>query len=73
MIQVIAPHRLTEYGGTEFDPADRSHLLLIGDETAVPALARILEDLGPGHTGEVFVEVPTAADILDLPAPTASR
>ena len=42
VIQVVAPHRLTEYGGTEFDPADRRHLLLCGDETAVPALARIL-------------------------------
>ena len=69
VIQVIAPHRLSEYGGTEFDPVDRSHLLLIGDETAVPALGRILEDVGPGLTGEVFVEVPTAGDILDLPAP----
>jgi NADPH-dependent ferric siderophore reductase len=69
VIQVIAPHRHSSYGGTEFDPAGRPHLLLIGDETAVPALARILADLGPGHTGEVFVEVPTAADILELPAP----
>ena len=68
MIQVVAPHRLTEYGGTEFDPAGRQHLLLVGDETAVPALARILADLGPGYTGEVFVEVPTSADILDLPS-----
>ena len=70
VIQVIAPHRLTEYGGTEFDPGDRRHLLLIGDETAVPALTRILADLGPGYTGEVFVEVPTSADILDLPTPS---
>jgi len=69
VIQVIAPHRVTEYGGTEFDPAGRRHLLLIGDETAVPALSRILEDVSPGCTGEVFVEVPTAGDILDLPTP----
>jgi NADPH-dependent ferric siderophore reductase len=67
VIQVVAPHRLTEYGGTEFDPAGRQHLLLCGDETAVPALARILTDLAPGYTGEVYVEVPTSADILDLP------
>ena len=69
VIQVVAPHRRSSYGGTEFDAAGRTHLLLIGDETAVPALGRILADVGPGHTGEVFVEVPTAADILDLPAP----
>ncbi len=70
VIQVIVPHRLGEYCGTEFDPAERRHLLLIGDETAVPALSRILADLGPGYTGEVFVEVPSSADILDLPAPS---
>jgi NADPH-dependent ferric siderophore reductase len=69
VIQVIAPHRGSAYGGTEFDPDGRRHLLLIGDETAVPALTRILADLAPGHTGEVFVEVPSAADILDLPTP----
>ncbi len=66
---MVAPHRSSAYGGTEFDPAGRPHLLLIGDETAVPALSRILADLGPGHTGEVFIEVPTSDDILDLPAP----
>jgi NADPH-dependent ferric siderophore reductase len=69
VIHVVAPHRRSEYGGTEFDPAERRHLLLIGDETAVPALSRILDDLGPGYTGEVFIEVPSSADILDLPTP----
>jgi NADPH-dependent ferric siderophore reductase len=68
VVQVVGPHLSTEYGGTEFDPGGRGRLQLIGDETAVPALARILEDLGPGHTGEVFVEVPSAADIVGLPA-----
>jgi NADPH-dependent ferric siderophore reductase len=68
-IQVIVPHRLTEYDGTEFDPTGRQHLMLIGDETAVPAVARILEDLGPGYTGEVYLEVPTGDDILDLAVP----
>lgn len=69
-IQVIAPHRAsTEYGGTEFDPGEHSHLLLIADETAVPALTRILADLGPTHTGHAFVEVPSAADILTLDVP----
>ena len=67
VIQVIAPHLLSEYGGTEFDPAGHRHVLLVGDETAVPAISRILADLGPGHHGEVFIEVPTSADILDLP------
>jgi NADPH-dependent ferric siderophore reductase len=69
VIQVIAPHRLTEYGGTEFDPDGRRHLLLIGDETALPAISRILEDLRPGCTVEAFVEVPTGDDVLDLHVP----
>ncbi|MCW2761888.1 MAG: siderophore-interacting protein [Marmoricola sp.] len=68
-VHVIAPHRLTEYGGTEFDPGERRHVLLIGDETAVPALTRILADLRPGHTAEVFIEVPSGDDLLDLHVP----
>ena len=69
VVQVVAPHRLTEYGGTEFEPGERRHVVLIGDETAVPAIARILEDLGAGYTADVFIEVPSAEDILDLPVP----
>lgn len=70
VVQVIAPHRLTEYGGTEFDPAEHRQLLLIGDETAVPAIARILEDVRPGYSGHVFLEVPSKKDILDLRVPS---
>lgn len=68
-LQVVAPHRSGEYAGAEFDPAGRPHLLLIGDATALPAVARILLDLAPGHTGSVFVEVPCAQDVLDLEVP----
>jgi NADPH-dependent ferric siderophore reductase len=68
MVQVVAPHRLSPiYGGTEFDPGDLHDLLLIGDETAVPAVARILADADPGCTGHAFLEVPSPADVLDLP------
>ncbi|MCW2806837.1 MAG: siderophore-interacting protein [Marmoricola sp.] len=69
-IQVIAPHRASrEYGGTEFDPGERNELLLIADETAVPALTRILADLGPTYTGHAFIEVPSAQDILTIDVP----
>lgn len=69
-VQVIAPHRgNAEYYGTEFEPDGRRELLLVADETAVPALARIFADLEPGYSGRAFVEVPTRADILDIPAP----
>jgi NADPH-dependent ferric siderophore reductase len=67
-VHILGPHRAAPiYGGTEFDPGELRDLLLIGDETALPAIARILDDIGPGFTGHVFVEVPSAADILDLP------
>lgn len=71
-IQVIAPHRAArEYGGTEFAPDGCRDLLLVADETAVPAVARILADLPPASTGHAFLEVPHAADILPLEAPGA--
>jgi NADPH-dependent ferric siderophore reductase len=72
VIQVIAPHRRTAYGGTEFDPGERRHVLLIGDETAVPAISRILADLPPGCSVQAFLEVPTSHDILDLPTPAGA-
>lgn len=69
-IQVIAPHRGTRaYAGTEFTPGECRDLLLVADETALPALARILADVGPDFTGHAFVEVPSAADITSLEVP----
>jgi NADPH-dependent ferric siderophore reductase len=65
----MAPRRGEPFGGIEFDPADATHLLLVGDETALPAIASILEDLPPGAKGSVFVEVPLTADIQDLRRP----
>lgn len=41
--------------------------LIAGDETAVPAISRILESLPEGVTAHVFVEVPSAADVPPLP------
>jgi NADPH-dependent ferric siderophore reductase len=68
---VVGPHRAggSSYGGTEFDPAGRPELLLVADETALPAVARILADLPAGHTGHAFVEVPSEADLLELAPP----
>ncbi|OMH27631.1 hypothetical protein BKD30_02995 [Tersicoccus phoenicis] len=52
--------------GIEFAPGPARRLLLVADETAVPAVASILASR-PDRTGEVYLEVPTADDILDLP------
>lgn len=42
---------------------------LIGDETAVPVIARILQDLPIGTRGKAVLFVPEADDIQDLPHP----
>lgn len=70
VLHVIAPHRDTaEYGGAEFAPGERRDLLLVADETALPAVSRILADIAPDFSGHAFVEVPSTEDILSLAVP----
>jgi NADPH-dependent ferric siderophore reductase len=66
---LMAPRRGHAYGGIEFVPGDARSLLLVGDETAVPAVSAILEQLDPAAVGHVFLEVPYAADRLPLVHP----
>ncbi|MCL8040861.1 siderophore-interacting protein, partial [Pseudomonas aeruginosa] len=57
-------------------PAGVRHILLIADETALPAVAGILEELAgeaEPPVVEAFLEVPGEADILDLPAIPGAR
>ena len=69
-IAMLGPNRLRadEYGGIEWAPPPPGDgpLLLVGDETAVPAIASILETLPPGYDGRAVVEVPSAEDFLDV-------
>ena len=44
-------------------------LLMVADETAVPAVCTVLEQLTPTATGAVFMEVPSSADVLDVRGP----
>lgn len=61
-------------GGVEFHPpAPRTPILLAGDETAVPAIASILECLPPSSVGEAFLDIPSPDDVLDLVAPPGFR
>ena len=54
------------YGGIEWRPGLASHVLLAGDETAVPAIAAILESLPAHMTGHAVLEVPEPADFQDI-------
>jgi NADPH-dependent ferric siderophore reductase len=60
------------HGGMEYAPTagHRGPVLLAADETALPAVAAILERLPGEARGEVVLEVPDAADRLPLEAPT---
>ncbi|MDP3895014.1 siderophore-interacting protein [Nocardioides sp.] len=66
---ILAPRRGMPFGGIEFLPGEARHLLLVGDETAVPAISSILEDLPDGTRGTAFLEVPEAGDVLDVRVP----
>jgi NADPH-dependent ferric siderophore reductase len=60
-------------GGLEFRCPEGVPVLLVGDETALPAIARILEELPAGTTGEAVVEVPVGGDRLELRRPAGVR
>src|SRR3954452_22078210 len=61
-------------GGVEWrPPAGGARLLVAGDETAVPAICAITEQLPAAAVGQVFLEVPSADDVLDVCAPAGVR
>ncbi len=81
-LATMAPRRGHEYGGIEWQPFETSaarspqeppepgrRLLIAGDETAVPAICVILEQLPATARGIAFVEVPLAADVQDVDHP----
>ncbi|TKT76175.1 siderophore-interacting protein [Aquamicrobium sp. LC103] len=71
-LQISAPNRTFtgECGGYEWQPPKGvQRVLLIADETAVPAVAGILEELAalpsPPAT-DAYLEIPTASDQIDV-------
>ncbi|UFN42713.1 siderophore-interacting protein [Nocardioides okcheonensis] len=68
-IVVLAPRRGFPYGGIEFTPAPGADLLLVGDETAVPAICTVLEQLPDDAVGTAFLEVPVTGDVQDVRRP----
>lgn len=62
-VAVTSPHRSLHW------PDDLDHVLLAGDETALPAIAALLDELVgmPAVTVDVVVETVDATHALDLP------
>ncbi|QKZ04393.1 siderophore-interacting protein [Pseudomonas eucalypticola] len=77
-LQMVAPGDAPgDPGGYEWKPPQGlRNVLLIGDETALPAIAGILEALAqasPAPQVQAFIEVPHATDRLDLCAPPGAQ
>ena len=66
---VLMPRRGHDFGGTEWDPPAGSELLLVGDETAVPAICSVLEGLPDDARGAAYLEVPHVRDVQDVRHP----
>lgn len=68
-VVVVGPRRGVPYGGIEFAPGGADRVLLVGDETAVPAVVATLAQLPPHACGTAFLEVPVAADVQTVVHP----
>lgn len=68
-VTLAGPHRDAPRLGVEFAPGGAERVVLAGDETAAPAIARILEDLPADARGAAMIEVESAADRLPIEAP----
>ncbi|MFJ4015372.1 siderophore-interacting protein [Microbacterium sp. NPDC090014] len=69
---IVGPRRgvaAASHGGAEYEPGTATSVVLAGDETAAPAIARILEDAPSDLRGCAFIEVPSPADVLRIDAP----
>ncbi|WNV92160.1 siderophore-interacting protein [Umezawaea sp. Da 62-37] len=62
-----------DMGTTYRRPEDARAQLLVGDGTALPAILAILDQAPPGLASEVYLEVPTAADVRDVPTAPGMR
>lgn len=74
-VALLGPHlaRSAAYGGVEFRPGDARRVVLVADESALPALSSILESLRlePGgiEDGIAIIEIGDPRDILPLDVP----
>src|SRR5699024_8713857 len=73
---LVAPRQGQEASGIEFAPGGADEVVLLGDDTAAPAIARMLEDLRlVGTTARIsaYIEVPNAEDELDIQSPDGAE
>jgi NADPH-dependent ferric siderophore reductase len=70
-VVIVGPDRTSGYDrvGVEWEPGGAGTVLLAGDETAAPAICSILESMPHDASGQVFIEVPMASDVLAVTAP----
>ena len=59
--------------GIRWEPRGAAHVLLVGDETAVPAISSILETLPANISGHAFLEVPVPEDFQSISTPSSVR
>lgn len=52
--------------GIDYQPGEAAEVLLVADETALPAVRSILRQSGPEKNITAFVELPSVADAIDL-------
>jgi NADPH-dependent ferric siderophore reductase len=65
---IIGPDALSEKSrlGIDWHPGNAHRLLLVGDETAAPAIASILESLPSDRSAQAIIEIPDATDELPI-------
>lgn len=69
---LVAPRHGQPQSGIEFSPGHADEVVLLGDESAAPAIARIVEDLKASTAAPrvcAYIEVPENADQLTIDAP----
>ncbi|MCR6489946.1 siderophore-interacting protein [Amycolatopsis sp. OK19-0408] len=67
------PAGIFDLGVSYLPPPGVRWQLLVGDESALPAILAILEQAPADRAAEVFLEVPSAADVRPVPAPAGVR
>lgn len=73
-IVLVGPdaHSLDSAVGIDWHPGRAGELLLMGDETAAPAICSILESLPASASARAFIEVPSTHDVLPVELPAGA-